>query len=35
MLLPLTVVVWKRRPVVCGEGQEEAVTNAQISASSA
>lgn len=34
MLLPLTVV-WKRRPVVCGEGQEEAVMNAQISASSA
>lgn len=33
-LLPLTLV-WQRRPIVCGEGQEEAVINAQISASPA
>lgn len=34
MLLPRTVM-WQRWPIVCGEGQEEAVINAQISASSA
>lgn len=34
MLPPLTVM-WQRWPMVCGEGQVEAVINARISASSA
>lgn len=34
MLLP-RMVMWQRWAIVCGEGQEEAVINAQISASSA